>query len=156
MVAPEFLDQHSPYYAHSKHLIGVANIYHAQTYRNIFNLQGYGHADIRTTSIKTAVMSKSVHNCHAAIKVSFFNEVFDVCEKENISYREMMQCIFSMNDNLHPQYTKMSVDGSRGYGGFCIPKDSVAFANEYDILTLKAAVEANCKWRKEDMDKCLK
>ena len=155
MVAPEFLNQFEPYAAFEKHLIGVSNIYQAELYRNIFNIKGYGHKDIRTTDIKTAVMAKNVHNCHGAMKVAFFNEIYDVCEDEKISYREMMNCIFSMNNNVHPQYTQIGADGRRGFGGACFPKDAVAMANEYEIETLGAACQINRAWRPEEMKSVL-
>jgi UDPglucose 6-dehydrogenase len=153
MVAPEFLDQHSPYYAHTKHLIGVSKIEHARLYREIFGLKGYGHEDIRTTSPKTAVMAKNVHNCFGATKVAFFNEINDICEKENVCYREMLKCIWAMNENIHPQYTRIACDGEKGYGGACFGKDSVAFAGEYDAEVLNAACKANIKWREDYMKK---
>jgi UDPglucose 6-dehydrogenase len=153
MVAPEFLNQFEPYAAFTKHLIGVTNIYQAELYRSIFNIAGYGHEDLRTTSPKTAIMSKNIHNCFGALKVAFFNEVYDVCEDEGVAYREMLACIFGMNDNLHPQYTRVCADGKRGFGGACFPKDAVAMANEYMIETLRAACDVNYAWRPEEMKK---
>jgi UDP-glucose 6-dehydrogenase len=153
MVAPEFLNQFEPYAAFEKHLIGVSNIYQATKYREIFGICGYGHKDLRTTNHKTAVMAKNIHNCFGALKVAFFNEVYDVCEDEGIAYREMLACIFAMNDNLDPQYTRVAADGKRGYGGACFPKDSVAMANEYMIGTLRAACDVNYAWRPEEMNK---
>lgn len=155
MVAPEFLDQFQPYASFTKHLIGVKNIHQAQTYRKIFNLQGYGHTDIRTTNIVTAVMAKNCHNVHGAVKVALFNLFFDICEQEGVSYREMLQCIFSMNDNINAQYTRIAADGKRGFGGACFTKDIIALAGEYNNNILNATIEENKKWRLKEMSKCL-
>jgi len=147
MHAPEFLNSYEPYYAHAKHLIGVTSIHQANVYRAIFGLEGYGHADIRTTDPVTAAMCKFVHNLHGVLKVSFFHEMYEICEIENINYREMIGAVLSVNDNVGPMYTKVCADGKKGYGGSCFPVNTKALLGDYDVKTIRACEEANKKWR---------
>ncbi len=151
MVAPEFLNQYEPFFKQDKHLIGVKDIHQAEIYKDIFQLGGYGEDEVRTTDIKTAIMTKYVHNCHGALKVSFFNEMFEVCDGLNINYREMLGGLFQINNNVGEEYTRIGPDGQRGFGGSCFSKDSVAFANRFEIETLKAAIQVNKYYREDEM-----
>lgn len=151
MVSPEHLNQYQPYFEYKKHLIGVKNIYQAEKYRKIFGLEGYGHADVRTTSIATACMAKWTHNCFGALKVIFFNEIFDACKNEDINYRELIECMLATTNHISECYTKMSADGERGFAGSCFPDNTSAFSNEYNVKTLEAAVEKNKEYRPLEM-----
>ena len=155
MHAPESLDQHTPYFYHTKHLIGVKDIYQSALYREVFGLGGYGDHDVRTCDPVTAAMIKYVHNCHGAIKVAMFNEFYEVCEKEGVNYREMLGGLFAFSEHIDKTYTQMASDGQRGFGGVCFPKDLVAFDTQYNMDIAAAAIEKNMEWRKKDMDKVL-
>lgn len=155
MVSPEFLNQFEPYYAQQKHLIGVTNIEQAKVYRNIFNVSGYGHADVRTTDPVTAMMIKYVHNVYGSLKVTFFNEIYDVCEKEGINYREMLGGLFASTDHISETYTRIGSDGKRGFAGACFPKDSVAFNSDYHLDTVDALINKNIDYRQEEMEEVM-
>lgn len=147
--APEFLDQNKPYFEQVKHIIGIDNIFQANLYKEIFSNNNVD--DFRTTNHKTAAMIKYVHNTYGALKVTFFNEIKDICDKDNVDYREMVGGLLQATEHIGRCYTRMAVDGQRGFGGTCFPKDSAAFVNEYNIETLKAAVNKNFKYREKEM-----
>lgn len=146
MHAPEFLNQYEPYFEHTKHLIGVKNIYQANKYREIFGLEGYGHNEVRTTDPITAAMCKYLHNLHGVVQVSFFHTMNDICEFEGINYREALSATLAMTDHMNPTYTKIAADGKKGFGGKCFPDNVKAFA-EYETDILTACIKANEKWR---------
>jgi UDPglucose 6-dehydrogenase len=155
MVSPEFLNQFEPYFKADKHIVGVRDITQAKLYREIF--KGMPYDEVRTTDINTACMIKYVHNIHGALKVTFFNEIFDVCEKAKVNYREMIGGLLAINDNVGKQYTTIGSDGQRGYGGVCFPKDIVSFNSCYQTETLGAAIKKNRAYRKDEMGEvCLK
>lgn len=118
----------------------------------------YGQKDIQYFSVpaKTAEMIKMTRNSFYALKVSFFNEVYELCNAMGQDYEEFKN-LFTLN-GLHPWIGNQHVsvpgpDGKLGYGGKCLPKDSeglLKVAESYDIImnTLKSAVEANKKRRK--------
>jgi UDPglucose 6-dehydrogenase len=151
MFAPEFLNQHEPYFIHPKHLIGITEISHAKFYREIFDLAGYGHHEVRTTDPITACLIKYAHNVHGAMKVTFFHELNDICTWLGVNYREMLGGLLTATDHIDANYTKIAADGKLGYGGCCYPKDAVAYANELDSGLIACVCEINRKYRKDEM-----
>lgn len=113
----------------------------------------YGDKDIQYFSVpaKTAEMIKITRNSFYALKVSFFNEVYKLCEAMGQDYEEFKN-LFTLN-GLHPWIGNQHVsvpgpDGKLGYGGKCLPKDAeglLKIAEKHDIImkTLKAAVTVN-------------
>jgi UDP-glucose 6-dehydrogenase len=140
MVSPEFLDQNKPYFKQKKHLIGVKDIYQGIKYRKVF----HEDEDFRTTNIKAAMMAKYIHNVYGSMKVGFFNE-----------YRETVGAMLGMTDHISRCYTRMSVDGERGWGGACFPKDTVAFDKAFPNRITAALIKENVKFRETEMDNVL-
>ena len=76
---------------------------------------------------REAEMSKYVRNCFLATKVSFFNEIYTICQASNINYDNMIEgvkCDHRIGDS-HCQVP--GSDGKYGFGGTCFPKDLNAF-----------------------------
>jgi len=150
MAAPEFLDQATYLAPYNKHLIGVTNIYQYHIYKKL-----YPNSEVMVTDPITAFTSKYTHNTHGALKVTFFNEIYDVCKRIGVSYREMMNCVLFVNNNVGAQYTRIAADGERGFGGACMGKDIIAFNNLYNLKTLEAAIEKNLDYRHKYMEDML-
>jgi len=151
--SPEFLNQCEPFMPQENHIVGCNEMAMAKLsrYRNLFP----SIVNMEIVDLKTAAMIKYVHNIHGALKVAFFNEIFDICEMEKIDYRTMLNGLFSVNNNVGRQYTKICADGKRGFGGACFPKDTIAFEEVYDTKTVAAAIDSNKKYGREEMKACL-
>ena len=104
---------------------------------------------------KLAELIKMARNSFYALKVSYFNEVYELCNKMDIDY-ETFRKVFTLEEK-HPWIAKQHTqvpgpDGKVGFGGACLPKDSkglVELAMHYDVKmqTLEAAVKSNKRRR---------
>lgn len=106
------------------------------------------------TDSKTAEMVKYFANTLFALKVSFSNEIKQICDKIGISYDEV-KITMMLDDRISPSHMEVpGPDGSYGFGGVCFPKDINAliyFAEKVGVkpTILKAAWEKNLEVRKD-------
>jgi len=78
-------------------------------------------------NIKTAEMIKYAQNAFLATKISFINEIANICEKVGVNVDDVAYAI-----GLDPRISPRFLRASRGYGGSCFSKDMkalIAFAN---------------------------
>ena len=106
-----------------------------------------------TTDWKTAEMVKYFINSFLATKVSFANEIKQVCDKVEIDYDSVVKLALYDNriGNSHLQVP--GPDGHRGFGGKCFPKDLNAltyfsFLQGVKPTVLTAVWEKNIEVRK--------
>jgi GDP-mannose 6-dehydrogenase len=119
-INPEFLREGSSlkdFYAPPFTLIGADEPDTTATVRALYS--GVD-APVIETSVKTAEMVKYVCNCFHALKVSFANEVGNICKAVGIDSHEVMD-IFCQDTklNLSSYYLKPGF----AFGGSCLPKD---------------------------------
>jgi GDP-mannose 6-dehydrogenase len=119
-INPEFLREGSSlkdFYAPPFTLIGADDEETTSTVRALYN--GID-APVIATSVKTAEMVKYVCNCFHALKVSFANEVGNICKALGVDSHEVMD-IFCQDTklNLSSYYLKPGF----AFGGSCLPKD---------------------------------
>jgi len=95
------------------------------------------------TSIKTAEMIKYVSNAFLATKISFSNEIGNLCKKLDINVYEVMKGV-GLDHRIGSQF----LNAGAGFGGSCFPKDvlaliSLAEKNGERPILLKSAMEIN-------------
>lgn len=100
-------------------------------------------APIVRTDFKTAEMIKYASNCCLATKISFINEIGNICEKMGIDVRTVSSCL-----QFDPRCGEGYLDAGIGYGGSCLPKDLAAIivkAREmgYEPGLLQQVMEVN-------------
>ena len=107
-------------------------------------------AKIIKTNSSYAEMVKYITNSFLATKVSFANEMYEICQYLEIDYDKVIEYA-QYDERLGTSHWAVPVpDGDFGYGGHCFPKDvkaliHVAMEMESDIdpVMLKATDEKN-------------
>ena len=104
------------------------------------------------TKSDTAEMVKYFINCFLATKVTFANQMYDLCEASEIDYDKV--CEYALLDQRigGSHFAVPGPDGDRGFGGHCFPKDLSAmihFAQLFDSNAgfLKQVSNSNNKYR---------
>ena len=71
-----------------------------------------------------------VTNCFLATKVSFANEIYQICEEMNIDYDKVIE--YAQYDSRlgNSHWSVPGPDGDMGFGGHCFPKDIQALMYE--------------------------
>lgn len=132
-VNPEFLREGTSlkdFYAPPFTLIGTDD---EETAKVVSQLYSGIDAPVFTTSTKTAEMVKYVCNCFHALKVSFANEIGNICKALELDSHEVMNVFCADTKlNLSSYYLKPAF----AFGGSCLPKDLRAVtykAKELDV-----------------------
>ena len=105
-------------------------------------------ADIIKTNSTYAEMVKYVTNTFLSVKVSFANEIYQLCEKVGADYDKVIEYA-TMDERLGKSHWGVpGHDGDYGFGGHCFPKDLAALLHLTKELgtinnVLKATEETN-------------
>jgi UDPglucose 6-dehydrogenase len=105
-----------------------------------------------------AIVGKYFRNSFLATKVSFFNQIYDFCDKTNTDY-EYVRKIISLDPRIGESHTFID-ENDRPWGGYCFPKDTSALLEmsknaEVELSVLQEAVNYNnkLKWSKSCLRK---
>ena len=98
------------------------------------------------TDIKTASLYKYIVNSFYATKVTFMNQVYDVCKQVDVDYNEIKNMMI-WNPWIANQHIDVPGHEGRGFAGPCLPKDTQALADAFDVEILKKVLEINDKYR---------
>ena len=102
----------------------------AEIYRPLF----LNRAPLLFTSRRTAELTKYAANALLATKISFINEMADLCEAVGADVQDLARGI-GLDNRIGPKF----LHAGPGYGGSCFPKDTLAL--------LRTAEEANVEQR---------
>jgi UDPglucose 6-dehydrogenase len=83
-------------------------------------LRALGQINVTVTGPAELVAAKALRNSFLALKVSFFNQVYDFCEAHGLNYSDVAR---SVGDDNRIGLSHIEVTKERGYGGHCFPKD---------------------------------
>ena len=94
-----------------------------------------------------AEMVKYFGNTWFSVKVSFANQMYDLCQAVGIDYDRMVEAA-AADKRIGRTHLNVFHKGARGYGGKCLPKDTKAIiqlanAKGVDLKLHKAAEEIN-------------
>lgn len=99
--------------------------------------------NVFVTDIRSAEMIKYASNAFLATKISFINEIANICEKVGADVTEVAEGM-GMDQRIGSSFLQAGI----GYGGSCFPKDTNALIQiagnvDYEFKLLKSVVEVN-------------
>jgi len=111
--------------------------------------------NILSTDIRSAEMIKYASNAFLATKISFINEIANICEKVGADVSEVAKGM-GLDRRIGKDFLRAGI----GYGGSCFPKDTKALIQiagnvAYDFKLLKSVVDVNQHQRFSVIDKLL-
>ena len=136
--SPEFLTEANAVsdFENQNRIILGGNKKHTTKLKPIF-AKVFPKAHIIKTGSSHAEMVKYVTNAFLATKVSFANEMYEICEKVDVDYDKVIEYVLHDERLGKSHWAVPGPDGDFGYGGHCFPKDVKALikvAIDNDIL----------------------
>jgi len=113
-------------------------------YRPLFLIE----TPIVMTELETAELIKYAANAFLAVKITFINEIADLCEKVGANVHDVAKGM-----GLDGRIGKKFLHAGPGYGGSCFPKDTLALvrtAQQHDtpVRIVETVVDINDKRKK--------
>jgi UDPglucose 6-dehydrogenase len=126
---------------HHESAIRVGEIYYAAGFTPIMVCQ-----DSAVTE-----MAKYMHNLHLATKVSFANEIYEVCGQLGVDYDYVARAAMSIG-KIGESHLRVPGPDGFGFSGMCFPKDTSAFLRFAEgfglpVEVLSATVNGNLRRR---------
>ena len=112
-------------------------------------------APIVMTGLETAELIKYAANAFLATKITFINEISDLCEKVGADVHDVARGI-----GLDGRIGRKFLHPGPGYGGSCFPKDTLALAKtavDYDspVRLVETVIDVNTKRKHAMADRVL-
>lgn len=140
---PEFLSQGTAVKdtLHAQRIvIGVNSKFAEKIMKEVYD--GFGQPYV-ITDRESAEMIKYASNDFLALKISYMNEIANLCEIVGANIQDVAKGM-GMDSRIGNKFLNAGI----GYGGSCFPKDTKALSwlanfNDYELKTIKAAIEVN-------------
>ena len=127
---PEFLREGAAI-ADFKHpdriVVGAEDQRAEEVLKEIYRPLFLNRAPILFTGRRTAELTKYAANAFLAVKISFINEIADLCEAVDADVQEVARGI-GLDNRIGPKF----LHAGPGYGGSCFPKDTLALLQTAD------------------------
>ena len=153
---PEFLREGSAigdFMRPDRVVIGAESEQAAAIMKDIYNVLYLNETAFVLTNIETAELIKYAANAFLATKISFINEVANLCEKVDANVQQVARGI-----GLDGRIGKKFLHAGPGYGGSCFPKDTLALAAigrqvEEPLAIVEAVIAVNQRQRQRMVEK---
>ena len=123
---PEFLREGSAiedFMRPDRVVIGVESEFAEEVLRRIYRPLNLRETPILATDMETAEIIKYAANAFLATKITFINEIANLCEKVGGDVQQVAQGI-----GIDKRIGARFLHAGPGYGGSCFPKDTLALA----------------------------
>lgn len=121
-------------------VIGVKSKHAENIMKKVYD--GFGQPYV-ITDRQSSEMIKYASNDFLALKIAYINEIANLCEIVGANIQDVSKGM-GMDNRIGNKFLNAGI----GYGGSCFPKDTKALSwlanfNDYEIKTIKAAIEVN-------------
>jgi len=143
---PEFLREGSAIYDFThpdRVVIGGESQKAIEIMKDVYDVLYLNETSFIITNIETAEMIKYASNGFLAMKITYINEIANLCEKVGANVQEVARAM-GRDGRIGPKF----LHPGPGYGGSCFPKDtralaSIARAHHSPVTLIEATIEAN-------------
>ena len=143
---PEFLREGSAIYDFThpdRVVIGGESQKAIEIMKDVYDVLYLNETPFIITNIETAEMIKYASNGFLAMKITYINEIANLCEKVGANVQEVARAM-GRDGRISPKF----LHPGPGYGGSCFPKDtralaSIARAHHSPVTLIEATIEAN-------------
>ncbi|MFO7803501.1 MAG: UDP-glucose/GDP-mannose dehydrogenase family protein [Desulfovermiculus sp.] len=148
---PEFLkegDAVGDFLKPDRVIVGTDNVRTAELIKVLYSPFARSRDKLMIMSVRSAEMTKYAANCMLATKISFINEVANICERVGADVREVRLGI-GADHRIGYEF----IYPGMGFGGSCFPKDVQALINTahtyaYEPQLLTAVHDVNQRQKK--------
>ena len=143
---PEFLREGaaiSDFKRPDRIVIGTDDEWARDVMREVYRPLFLNRAPIQFTSRRSAELIKYAANAFLATKITFINEIADLCEKTGADVQDVSRGV-GLDGRIGPKF----LHAGPGYGGSCFPKDTLALlktAEDHDspLRIVEAVAKVN-------------
>lgn len=124
-------------------VIGSEDDWAKDVVSRIYGVEGFKGVPVLHTSRRSAELLKYAANAFLAMKITFINEIADLCEAVGGDIRDVANGI-----GLDSRIGGKFLNAGPGYGGSCFPKDTLAIsktARDYrvELRTIETVIQVN-------------
>ena len=122
---PEFLREGSAisdFMRPDRVVVGVDSVRAREVMRALYRPLFLIETPVLFTTLETAELIKYAANCFLATKITFINEIADLCERLDADVQDVAKGI-----GLDGRIGRYFLHAGPGFGGSCFPKDTAAF-----------------------------
>jgi len=149
---PEFLREGSAigdFMRPDRVVIGTTSERASEVMRRLYRPLYLIETPIVVTSLETAELTKYAANTFLAAKITFINEIADLCEKVGANVHDVARGI-----GLDGRIGKKFLHPGPGYGGSCFPKDTLALVRTAQqvgspLRIIETVVDVNDKRKRQ-------
>ncbi len=143
---PEFLREGSAiddFKRPDRVIVGTETEHAREVMKAIYRPLSLNRVSMLITGLETAELIKYASNAFLATKITFINEIADLCERVGADVQDVAQGI-GLDRRIGPKF----LHAGPGYGGSCFPKDTLALletgrAAGAPLSIVQAVVNAN-------------
>ena len=116
-------------------VVGAEDDHAQEVLKEIYRPLFLNRAPILFTGRRTAELTKYAANAFLAVKISFINEIADLCEAVDADVQDVARGI-GLDNRIGPKF----LHAGPGYGGSCFPKDTLALLKTADKVGVEQRI----------------